>query len=182
MTKLGQVAHGLPPRSFEQQVMAEINDLKRQVREARAQASRGVALGLSAALSPAYLNAHQDSITFSTSTFVDYPLGTITPPDGFGGLLFWITGWAGGTFSAPSSLSVRVYAADLATGLTNYGDPVASGTSGGALSGGASLASIGVNESPSHPITFGVSVEAVGTQDAASGNVHVSALALFTRN
>lgn len=182
MSREGQIGRGRPAASPEKQLAAQIADIKRELRESQAMAKKAIQTASAALVYPAYLQANQSGITFSTSTFVDYPLGTITPPDGYAGLLFAVSVWAGGTFSAASNLSARAYAADLATGLTNYGDAIANGTSIGALSTGASLVSIGLGESPSHPITFGVSAQAVGTQDAASGNVHVSVLAIFTRS
>lgn len=180
MSRPGQLGHGRPAGSPEKQFAAQLAELKRQLAENTAMTKKAVQLANAALNYPTHMNASQTGITFSTS-YTDYPLGTITVPDGCTNFSYWVWATAGATFSAASNISVRALVS--ADGGTYYGDAIACGIDGAGPQSSMTAWSQG-NGTPLTPgdvITYGASVAIAGTQTAGSGNVHISVAAIFTR-
>lgn len=180
MSRPGQLAHGRSPGSMLTQIADRFREYERRLREVTAMATKAINAATAAGLRPKYLLVEQDNLTF-TGAYVDYDMGTITPPVGYTGLIYltWVS--AGATFTGAGSVSVQPYLKDSLGDRAN-GPAVSNGVGAAApCSAASTFIGIGTNESPTTPLTFGLSVATVGAASARSGNAHLSALLIFTR-
>lgn len=179
MSRPGQLAHGRNPGDMVRQFADRFREIDRRLREITAMATKAITAATAAGVQPKFVRSDQGSLTFGSS-WVDYDMGTVTPPAGYTGLIYltWVS--AGATFTSGGSISVQPYMRDSLGDRLN-GPAVANGAgSAAACSASSVIANIGSSESPSNPLTVGASVAISGSIAAASGNVHLSSLLIFT--
>ena len=180
MSRPGQLAHGRPPGSMLTQIADRFREVDRRLREITAMATKAINAATAATVSPKFVLTQKDNLSF-TSSWVDYDMGTVIPPAGFTGLVYVLWASAGITLTSGGSISVQPYVKDTLGNRLN-GPAIANGVgSAAACSVSSAFANIGSSESPSNPLTLGMSVAVAGSSAASSGNTHLSSLLIFTR-